>query len=343
MRATVCMSLSVVFTALVAIVLLLHSTTKRKLRALLPYYRTSLQCTRYLASRKMLKSVPPVPQEIPVWMFWDGPTRPTLVELCLGNWKYWCRQSEYNFVPILVTGEDLHEFVDADAHDCLKDTDRRALKSDFIRLMLLHKYGGLYMDATVIVTSPLDWLIGRNEEGHMIFQAMYNASNMSRSCHKPVVETSMLFAPPRHGIITAWLDGLMQLSHCDGGAIRRSVDKLPLEKNLFYEYHFAYHVMAGIQNKVDLSTLGAFHLYDCRREKYLSFQHNEVNSLCTARGEVAHGRILKLISQEHKDIEDRIQRGLIEKGSFVHQHLMSVHRDTQLAPLHIPCRRPFAS
>lgn len=331
-----------VIAVLILLLLLLSFHRTSSVRIAIANLQSSPMCTRYLSSRKLLPSATPLPSAIPVWMFWDGTTRPTLVDLCLINWRRWCHRSQYNFVPILVTGQNLHEFVDVTAHECLGDTDKHALKSDFIRLMLLHRYGGLYMDATIIVTSPLDWLIGKNQDGHMIFQAMYNRRNMSRSCRKPVVETSMLFSPPRHGIVAAWLGGLMRLRHCNAKHIRHLVHTLPIEKNLEYEYHLAYHVMAGIQDKVNLSSLGAFHLYDCHRERYLSYAHNNIDSLCKANGHVEHGRLLKLIASERKHIEGLIKQENVEEGSFLHRHLM-LHTDESLPCSHKAYQCPFSS
>ena len=84
------------------------------------------------------------------------------------------------------------QYVDEAAHAPARGRDAGpAMRSDFIRLTLLETYGGVYMDASVILTTPLDRVA---DAGLDRFQAFFNPDNMTEGCDVPVIENSFLAA-----------------------------------------------------------------------------------------------------------------------------------------------------
>ena len=129
------------------------------------------------------------------------------------------------------------------------------MRSDFIRLTLLETYGGVYMDASVILTTPLDWVV---DAGLDRFQAFFNPDNMTEGCDVPVIENSFLAAPPGHPFVTSWLSHLKRLKTCTSDEIKRVVGDTSLQAELLLEYHFAYHAVTQILQKKRLARFGPF-------------------------------------------------------------------------------------
>lgn len=268
----------------------------------------------------------PVPATIPVWMFWDEEPLPRTIELCWRNWNVWCSRSRHNFKPTLVTNANLAEFIDASAHPCFDPvlTYGPALRADFIRLALLHRHGGVYLDASVVLTQPLDWIVGKSHKGHNFFQAFYNPRNMSMSCSVPVIETSFLAAPPNHPLVQGWLERMLSLQRCDRAHMDRMTAKVTRQANLDRTYHFAYHVLTQMLTERPLSSYGAYHVYNATDYRYLSFQHQTLEQLAVEPIERRKfGPLLKLIASERKQLEHLLQSGAVKRGSFIDEHLLS--------------------
>jgi SAM-dependent methyltransferase len=92
---------------------------------------------------------------LPIWMFWEGP-RPGYIELCLDSVR--------RYHPDL-------RLLDRPAFDALWTEDRDLAidglglnhVSDFVRAYLLSRFGGLYLDADVVMMRPLDPLLAAAE------------------------------------------------------------------------------------------------------------------------------------------------------------------------------------
>tara|TARA_B110000046_G_C12985923_1_gene395636 strand:+ start:712 stop:1317 length:606 start_codon:yes stop_codon:yes gene_type:complete len=172
---------------------------------------------------KLSKTTP-----IHVWYFWEGPKSIT-VELCIQNWR-------------------VSDWIDIKNIPCTRQKNCKlsTLKSDFIRLALLEKYGGLYMDASVVMTASPDWLIKEVDKG-WTFQAFFNPENMLYGETLPVMETSLMFASkPNHPLVKMWLDSMLDLKCNNAGRLawleKNIKDKgVHMQANLAYEYHMVYH------------------------------------------------------------------------------------------------------
>ena len=267
--------------------------------------------------------VPP-PKTIPVWMFWDRDPPPDVIQAFWNNWQYWCARGKHNFVPVLLTDTNVDQYVDTRMHPCMASatTYSPALRSDFIRLELLKRYGGVWLDATIALTEPLDWILGDEKHGHLYFQAMFNPRNMNIGCDVPIIENSFLYAPPNHPLVVEWLRRLKQLDNCEARTISKMVYDTPHQAFLEDTYHFTYHVMTQMLIDKPLSEYGSHHLYDCKKAKYMNFLFQPVADLVSKHhSEVKYGRLLKLWSRERKELEKFMKEGDVRTGSFVHTFL----------------------
>ena len=277
----------------------------------------SVNCVSRLSTP--LKNRLPVPRHIPVFMYWDTSQVPATVECCWHNWRYFLDKSHHNFVPVFVTSHNLNYFIDL-SHPCVSDPHQYpALKCDFIRLMLLQRYGGVYMDASVVLTEPLDWILGDEGIGYSYFQAFVNCDNMTISCSVPVIENSFLASPPAHPLVNAWLAQLSKLTQCTSDNIHNFVASVPLQRNLDSIYHAAYHALTDVLTRTPLQQFPSVFLI--KDNKFLNFKSNNIYDLCK-NAHVKYNKVLKLIKSERDILDEYIQLGLVHKNSFVDTYLL---------------------
>lgn len=90
-----------------------------------------------------------------VWAYWNTIEKPEIVKRCIQNWKDvgGCKDvrvlNQYTIYRWIPPGVIAH---------FNKITKREANKAVLIRLYLLKHYGGVWMDCSMFVTRPLDWL-----------------------------------------------------------------------------------------------------------------------------------------------------------------------------------------
>jgi hypothetical protein len=93
-----------------------------------------------------------------IWSCWfqGRQNAPDLVQRCLASWETLNPGWDFRYLD----AESAGRYVDIDEHvDLHSQTITAASLSDILRLMLLHQYGGVWVDATLYCNQPLDeWL-----------------------------------------------------------------------------------------------------------------------------------------------------------------------------------------
>jgi len=93
-----------------------------------------------------------VPEKV-VWMFWDKPKIPPLVEMCRETFE----MKNPGWKVIVVHPKNIFDYLyRTDLPELWEKFARPAHQSDAARVSLLCRYGGVYTDATVVCLKPLD-------------------------------------------------------------------------------------------------------------------------------------------------------------------------------------------
>lgn len=101
---------------------------------------------------------------------WDN--APKICKECLKSWKYY--NSNWNI--IILDKYNIYEYLDKNLLKKVFEITKHCHQADVIRLHLLEKYGGVWVDATSFCTQPLDnWLHKYMNTGFFVFN--YNKSN----------------------------------------------------------------------------------------------------------------------------------------------------------------------
>lgn len=92
-----------------------------------------------------------------IWVLWlQGEVNmPSIVRICYNSIKKFAGERKV----ILLTEDNLSDYIDVpqSVMDLYKNNRMQAAQySDFIRAQLMYTYGGIWMDATVLLTGPID-------------------------------------------------------------------------------------------------------------------------------------------------------------------------------------------
>ena len=91
--------------------------------------------------------IPPI-----IYTYWHEKTLPTIVTKCIQSWK----RFHPNYTIHVLHPDNVSKFIDIDIFNI--PVSAHALRSDFIRLALLEKTGGIWLDASVYLNQSLDWV-----------------------------------------------------------------------------------------------------------------------------------------------------------------------------------------
>lgn len=138
----------------------------------------------------------PITEET-VWTYWHSSYQPKIVKRCIKNWKTVgsctdVRVLNRNTVLKWIPEETMAEFSSI--------TNNEANKSDLIRLYLLHRYGGIWMDASVFANRKLSsWV----PKGDTVF--CFKADRFSKK-NVTCLENFFIKAKPGDKLIKDWLN-----------------------------------------------------------------------------------------------------------------------------------------
>lgn len=140
-----------------------------------------------------------------IWMFWDSESIPAEVNLFKERIKIDNPEYELN----LVTFENLNSYADELVFDENVEIPI-ANKSDLIRLALLYKYGGIWLDITTILLKPLSWFLQIDNINNFDLIAFYREKSTT-DFSRPIIESWFLAAPPNNEFIKRWYEALAPL------------------------------------------------------------------------------------------------------------------------------------
>jgi len=139
-------------------------------------------------------AIPPI-----LWTYWNQPEPDAFVRQCLQSWRLHCPGHAIR----LVHPGNLHEYVGPgelpEAFAALHPTKQ----SDWLRLYLVHRFGGYWLDATTVLTRPPDWLDALRQQHGAGFAGFYLGGFTHDSAY-PVVESWAFGAPPGDAFVAAW-------------------------------------------------------------------------------------------------------------------------------------------
>lgn len=139
---------------------------------------------------------PPTAPSIPkvIWAYWTGGAPPPLIARCFDNW----RRLNPDFSLRILNDDSVREYIGAWPEALA--TAGATLRADWIRLELLRRHGGIWLDASTVLTASLDWVLQDQQQNGGDLIAYYLDRYTTDASH-PIVENWFLAAPPGSALI----------------------------------------------------------------------------------------------------------------------------------------------
>ena len=160
-----------------------------------------------------------IPPKI-IWTYWNDQDIPPLVQTILHHRA----NILTGWNQIILSDETLKEYVNPPKEYYeLGQTH----KSDWLRLALLQKYGGCWMDASIIVNSEsaLNEIYNKSIQQKSEFTGFYTPIGLLHNDTSTFIESWCLLAPKGSQVIGTWLDEYEQACRIGFPEYRRKVTK----------------------------------------------------------------------------------------------------------------------
>ena len=169
-----------------------------------------------------------------IYTYWDNKRIPSIVQQCIKSWKH----HNPTYTIHLIHTDNLSTYMDS---SLLPNSYTNQLKSDLIRLYILEKYGGIWMDASIYVNGSLDWIHGYQVKEHSEFVGY--RLKMYETISTPVVESWFLATIPNSQFMRDWKNKFFEITTYPSPI--EYVDMLKLNtniQNISIPYYLSIHV-----------------------------------------------------------------------------------------------------
>eukprot|EP00750_Incisomonas_marina_P031448 INCI8159.2.p1 GENE.INCI8159.2~~INCI8159.2.p1 ORF type:complete len:411 (+),score=72.62 INCI8159.2:221-1453(+) len=142
---------------------------------------------------------PSIPQHI--FAFWgkNSPQRETaFTELCIMTWK----QLNPTWDIVVLNEDKIFDWVKPDDLPRKFDEMDPVTQTDAVRLAVLLRYGGVWLDGSIILLSPLEVLLGK----HRNKRPWFHQDLRSKGRAIGDVENWFIAAPPNDPFLVKWMD-----------------------------------------------------------------------------------------------------------------------------------------
>ena len=182
-----------------------------------------------------------------IWCYWDQGIENIypFYKLCLQTWK---EKNPYNSI-IVVDKYNVYNFIDKkELPPNWEKIKSVQIKSDFVRLALLEKYGGIWCDISVICLRPINSIFKQEKEieGFAI-------KKFSRNNDLSVFENWFITAKKGSKIIKRWKEEMLRIF---GDSVSvEEMDKTPFEnvdlQNIEFGWNLTMHRVMMKLNQLD--------------------------------------------------------------------------------------------
>jgi hypothetical protein len=150
--------------------------------------------------------------EIPkiIWSYWVQESPPEIVQKCVESWKKHCPDYEIRFLNRNTLSQWIPEFKLSD----MRNNDGPARESDFIRISLLSKYGGFWVDASIMMNRSMDYIRDIQSEKGCELVGYYIEKFTTRPEY-PVIENWFFACVPGSSFLQKWRDEFMSINNHD--------------------------------------------------------------------------------------------------------------------------------
>ena len=140
-----------------------------------------------------------------IWTYWQSNIPPTITK-CIQTW----RKHNPSYTINVLSRSNISKYLPSVDFLEMKGNDSITREADLVRLNILARHGGFWMDASLITTAPLDWIQERCKDTNIEYFGYY-LENWITDDRFPVVENWFFACIPNSPFVNAWLVEFMRI------------------------------------------------------------------------------------------------------------------------------------
>jgi hypothetical protein len=192
-----------------------------------------------------------------IWTFWDGELTDTVTK-CVDSWRYY----NPNYQIIIINRINYFQYTDDNIDAIKHSADSMARYSDYIRLAILSKYGGFWIDASIICHHPFSWVhkIQNKLDVETIGYYIDISTKDEYKEYSPVIESWFFACIPESNFVCDWKNEFFSTKNFD--TIDDYIENIKYQEvsfqNIFYINYLAIHISA---QKLLQKNIGKYNIY----------------------------------------------------------------------------------
>lgn len=222
-----------------------------------------------------------------IWSFWDKDPKPKFVEKCIASWK------KYNpdYEVVVVNPKTLADYLPEVDFTKIKHIDGQPARySDMVRLHLLSKYGGVWIDASILCQAPFTWMEDIFKKDDTCELIGYYIDEFTEPGMPKVIE-SWCFACLKDCVfVKEWLRQFLRIS--DHETVKDYIDQLNAEgismQKIKYIEYLSIHAAAQKVLQSDPTMEPTLHLIKAEDTAFSYLKHVDWNSERAVEAVAAH-------------------------------------------------------
>lgn len=142
-----------------------------------------------------------------IWTYWHDKELPQIIQLCFQTWKK--HNPGYEF--IVLNKENYRSYIKSLPDDIANHpnfNDNHARFADLLRLFVISEHGGVWADASILCTQPLDEWVDENAQ----FTGFY-LDGWTVNKDYPVIESWFFASTPDCEFMRRWRDEFVELKN----------------------------------------------------------------------------------------------------------------------------------
>lgn len=265
------------------------------------------------------ETVPPI-----LWSYWDGDAPPLVVQRCFAQW----RRLHPHFTIHILDARSVLQYLPQIPR--VLEGASAAKRADWVRLELLQRHGGIWLDASTILTQPLDWVLAEQARTGADFVGYY-LERFTTVPLRPVVENWFMAAPPASPFIVdlqrefsdevITRTGEAYIDHLRAQGLYEQVVQR-IEPAAYLSMHLALQTLLLRQGRyrlcLDKAEAGPFYYHQLGRWSRTALKLR----LLFSRVRGAMPAVVKLRAPDRRRLDHYLARGLYQPDSVVGQCLM---------------------
>jgi hypothetical protein len=229
-----------------------------------------------------------------IWSYWNEEQLPPFIQKCVDTWH----KENPNYTVNIVNDQNLEKFVGQEEADDIKKwkyNDSPQRMSDLVRLSVLTKHGGVWLDASIICYESLDWVFSE----HPGKPKVYSIPELSTP-EDPLIESWFISCRPGDPFVSRWNEEFRRVA--DYETIEDYVKDVDVSmKGIDFPNYLLVYVCA----KKVYRELGpdSVKVLDASDGPYNYHLHGGVSSMCERKPT----RLIKLRKEDRAGLDENLE------------------------------------